>query len=130
MQRTGSAVGLSLTWAAAGAAEGFLLARVSPWNPDLPFALIFAPLGFAAGLIVSGIRVVLARQGLECQSIPRFAVWGAVSCLLLAGVIVLVAALQGRSPWSEFLLFGPALTIGSVVCAAGSRAEWHRAPRP
>ena len=122
-RRIRGAVGMGLTWAAAGFGAGILLARVSPVNPDLPFALLFAPLGFAAGIIFSGILVVIeGRRGFDRTSLPRFAGWGAVSGLLLSGIFVVGAALRGSSLWEEFLVFGPALVIASAVCATGSMA--------
>ncbi len=41
---------------------------------DLPFALLFAPLGFVAGIIVSGILVgIVSRRGFERTSLTRVA---------------------------------------------------------
>jgi hypothetical protein len=121
---------MGLTWAAAGFGAGILLARVSSLNPDLPFALLFAPLGFFAGIIFSGILVAIeGRRGLDRMSLSRFAGWGAVGGLLLSGIFVVGAALRGASLWGEFLLFGPALAMASAVSAAGSLALARRAER-
>lgn len=122
-RRIRAAIGMGLTWGAAGFGAGLLLARVPGFYSDLPFALLFAPLGFIAGLLFSGILVVIGgRRGFDRLSIPRFAGLGAVSGLLLSGIFVVGAALRGESLWGEFLLFGPALAVASAACAAGSLA--------
>ena len=129
-RRIRGAIGMGLAWAAAGIGVGTLLARVSSFNPDLPFALLFAPLGFAAGVIFSGILVGLeGRRSFDRMSLSRFAGWGAVSGLLLSGIFGVAAALRGDSLWGELLVFGPALATASAVCAAGSLALARRAER-
>ena len=129
-RRIRGAIGMGLAWAAAGFAEGTLLALVSSVDVDLPFALLFAPLGFFAGIIFSAILVAIeSRRGFDRMSLSRFAGWGAVSGLLLTGIFVAGAALRGGSVWGEFLLFGPALAVASAVCAAGSLAVARRAER-
>jgi len=129
-RRIRGAIGMGLTWAAAGFGAGVLLARVSSLNPDLPFALLFAPLGFFAGIIFSAVLVVLeGRRGFDRMSLSRFAGWGAVGGLLLSGIFVVGAALRGASMWGEFLLFGPALAMASAVSAAGSLALARRGER-
>jgi hypothetical protein len=121
---------MGLAWGAAGFGAGILLARVSSFDVDLPFALLFAPLGFFAGIIFSGILVVIGgRRGFDRMSLSRFAGWGAVSGLLLSGIFVVGAALRGEGLWGEFLVFGPALAMASAVCAAGSLALARRAER-
>lgn len=135
-RRIRAAIGVGLTWGAAGFGAGLLLARVPGFYSDLPFALIFAPLGFVAGIVFSGILVAVGRRrGFDRMSIPRFAGLGAASGLLLSGIFVAGAALRGDAVWGEFLLFGPALAVASAVCAAGSlavarRAEWREIPGP
>ena len=129
-RRIRGAIGMGLTWAAAGFGAGILLARVSSSNSDLPFALLFAPLGFFAGIIFSGILVgIEGGRGFDRLSLSRFAGWGAVSGLLLTGIFVVGAALRGQSLWGEFLVFGPGLAMASAVCAAGSLALAKRAER-
>jgi hypothetical protein len=121
---------MGLAWGAAGFGAGTLLARVSSFDVDLPFALLFAPLGFFAGIIFSGILVVIGgRRGFDRMSLSRFAAWGAVSGLLLSGIFVAGAALRGAALWREFLVFGPGLAMASAVCAAGSLALARRAER-
>src|SRR4051794_14199973 len=101
-RRIRGAIGMGLTWAAAGFVAGLVLARVPGSQSDLPFALLFAPLGFIAGIIFSGILVVLeGRRGFDRLSLPRFAAWGGASGLLLTGIFVAGAALRGSSLWGE-----------------------------
>jgi hypothetical protein len=129
-RRIRAAIGMGLTWGAAWFGAGSLLARVPGFYSDLPFALLFAPLGFVTGVIFSGILVgIEGRRGFDRVSLSRFAWWGAVSGLLLTGIFVVGAALRGASLWGEFLVFGPPLTIASAVCAAGSLAVARRAER-
>ena len=135
-RRIRAAIGMGLTWGAAWFGAGVLLARVPGFYSDLPFALLFAPLGFLTGIIFSGILVVIERRRrFDRVSLSRFAGWGAMSGLLLSGIFVVGAALRGESLWGEFLVFGPPLTMASAVCAAGSlaiarRAESRELPGP
>ena len=129
-RRIRGAIGMGLTWGVVWFGAGMLLARVPGFTSDLPFALMFAPLGVACGMIFSGILAVLERgRSLDGLSLPRFAAWGTGSGLLLSGLFVVGAALRGASPWGEFLVFGPALAIASGACAAGSLALARRDER-
>ncbi len=135
-RRIRAAIGMGLTWGAAWFGAGILLARVPGFYSDLPFALLFAPLGFVTGIIFSGVLVgIEGRRGFARTSLSRFAWWGAASGLLLSGIFVGGAALQGGTLLGEFLVFGPTLAIAGAVCAAGSlalarRAERRELPRP
>ena len=127
-RRIRGAIGMGLIWGAAWFGAGLLLARVPGFYSDLPFALLFAPLGFMTGVIFSGILVVTERRGrFDRVSLPRFAGWGAASGLLLSGIFVVGAAFRGAGLWGEFLVFGPPLAMASAVCAAGSLAIARRA---
>jgi hypothetical protein len=134
-RRIRAAIGMGLIWGASWFGAGLLLARVPGFHSDLPFALLFAPLGFLAGLVFAGALVgIESRRGFDRTSLPRFAGWGAASGLLLSGIFVVGAVLRGGAAWGEFLLFGPPLAVASAVCAAGSlalarRAERRRLPR-
>jgi hypothetical protein len=129
-RRIRAAIGMGLIWGAVWFGAGTLLARVPGFSSDLPFALLFAPLGFVSGIIFSGILVVIAgRRGFDRASLSRFAGLGAASGLLLSGIFVVGAALRGGALWGEFLVFGPPLAIASAVCAAGSLAIARRADR-
>ena len=130
MTRIRGAIEIGLTWAAAWFAAGILLARVPGFDSDLPFALLFAPLGFVTGVIFSGILAVIERhRTFDRASLSRFAGWGAVSGLLLSWIFVVAAALRGESLWGEFLVFGPPLVLSSAASAAGSLALARRAQR-
>ncbi len=121
---------MGLTWGAAWFGAGILLARMPGFFSDVPFAIVFAPLGFVTGVIFSGILVVIeGRRRFDRMSLARFAGWGAASGLLLSGIFVGGAALRGADVWAEFLLFGPALAMASAGCAAGSLALARRAER-
>lgn len=129
-RRIRAAIGMGLTWGAAWSAAGMLLARVPGFYSDLPFALLFAPLGFLCGLIFSAILVgIEGRRGIDRTSLWRFAGWGAAGGLLLSGIFVVGAALRGDAVWGEFLTFGPPLAMASAVCAAGSLALARRGER-
>jgi hypothetical protein len=129
-RRVRAAIGMGLTWGAAWFGAGILLARVPGFYSDLPFALLFAPLGFVSGIIFSAILVgIEGRRRFDRMSLSRFAGWGAVSGLLLSGIFVVGAALRAETLWREFLVFGPALATASAVCSAGSLALARRAER-
>ena len=129
-RRIRAAIGMGLTWGAAWFGAGILLARVPGFYSDLPFALLFAPLGFATGIIFSGILVVIEdRRSFDRMSLSRFAGWGAVSGFLLSGIFVVGAALRGGTLGGEVLVPGLVLAVASAVCAAGSLAMARRAER-
>lgn len=126
-RRIRGAIGMGLTWATVWFGAGVLLARVPGFHSDVPFALLFAPLGFAVGIAFSAILVAIeGRHRFERMSLSRFAGWGAASGLLLTGIIVAAAVLRGQTAWGELLVFGPPLAIASAVCAAGSLAVARR----
>ena len=129
-RRIRAAIGMGLIWGATWALAGGLLARAPGFESDLPFALLFAPLGFISGVIFSGVLVAAARRrAFRSVSLARFAAWGAASGLLLSGMFVVGAALRGASAWGEFVVFGPALAAASAFCATSSLALSRRAER-
>lgn len=129
-RRVRGAIGMGLTWGAAWFGAGILLARVPGFYSDLPFALLFAPLGFVTGIVFSGILVAIeGRRSFDRMSLSRFAGWGAVSGLLLSGIFVVGAALGGEALGGEVLVLGPVLAMASAVCAVGSLAMARRAER-
>lgn len=129
-RRIRGAIGMGLTWAAAWFAAGILLARVSTLNPDLPFALQFAPLGFLVGVIFSVILVVLeGGRGFDRLSLSRFAGWGAASGLLLTGIFIVGGFFGAQTLVGEVVKLGLVLGTASAVCASGSLALARRAER-
>jgi len=121
-RRIRAAIGMGLIWGAAWAGAGGLVARVL--DSDLPFPFLFAPFGFVAGILFSGILVAIeGRRSFDRMSLWRFAGWGASIGLLLS---VIFPALRGD--WGELLVFGPSLAIASAAGAAGSVAMARRAP--
>lgn len=129
-QRIRATIWLGLTWGAAGCAGGLVLARVPGCHSDLPFALLFAALGVAGGVLFSGVLVVF-EHGHALDSVPfwRFAAWGGLSGLLLSGIIATFALFRGDDVWAELRLFGPPLALASAACAVGSLALARRAQR-
>src|SRR4029450_14130699 len=121
-RRLRAAIRMGLTWAAAWFGAGTLLARVPGFDSDLPFALLFAPLGFLTGIMFSGILVgIEGRRGFDRMSLSRFAGWGAASGLLLSGTFVVGGALRGAALWGGVLTFGPPPAVPGGGGAAGSR---------
>jgi len=128
VRRIRGAIGMGLIWGVAWSCAGGLLARLPGVDSDLPLPLLFAPLGFVTGIIFSGIIATIeSGRGNDRISLPRFAGWGAVGGVLLAGIFAVAAALGGRSMWGEILLFGPALATAGAVSAAGSLTLARRA---
>lgn len=121
-RRIRAALGMGLTWGVAWSLAGGVLARVPGFSSDLPFPLLFAPLGFITGVMFSGVLVAIEARRKDRVSLPRFAAWGAMSGLALSGIFVAGALLRGANAWSEFLVFGPALITASAVCATGTLA--------
>lgn len=127
-RRIRGAIGMGLIWGAAWFGAGILLARVPGFHSDLPFALLFAPLGLVTGIIFSGILTAIeGGRGNVHISVPRFAGWGAAGGVLLSGIFAVAAAVGGRSVWGEVLAFGPALALAGAVSAAGSLTVARRA---
>jgi hypothetical protein len=123
MRRIRGAIGMGMTWAAAWFAAGMaLLLVVGPDAADVPFPLFFGLLGFLAGAAFSGILGVFAgRQRFDQMSLPRFAGWGALGGLLLAGLVALAAG-----P-GELLVLGPVFALAGAISAAGTLALARRA---
>lgn len=129
-RRIRAAIGMGLTWGAAWFAAGILLARVPGFYSDVPFAILFAPLGFVTGIIFSGILVAIeGRRKFDRMSLSRFAGWGAASGLLLSGTFGIGAALRGETLGGEVLVFALVLATASAGAAAGSLALARRAER-
>ncbi|MBX9929602.1 MAG: hypothetical protein K2X99_11915 [Gemmatimonadaceae bacterium] len=127
-RRFRAAIGMGVRWAVGAFAVGLVVARIPGFFSDVPFAILFAPLGFASGIIFSLILVALARRTSIAElSLGRFAGWGAAAGLTLAGVLVGGAALRGEAFGSEAVLFAVGLSSASALCATGSLALAKRA---
>jgi hypothetical protein len=124
LRRIRGAVGMGFTWAAAWASVGFIPRWVFGLNSDLPFPILFAGLGFIAGVTFSGLLALTeGRRRFDQMSLPRFAVWGAVGGLLLSALF-----LRGTSPgWVEVVGISSTFVFASAVCASGSLALARRA---
>jgi hypothetical protein len=126
LRRIRGAIGMGLTWGAAWCAAGIILAVVTRFKADAPFPLIFAVLGFIAGVIFSAILALTeGRRGFDQMSLPRFAVWGATGGLLLSAVFAKAASLG----WGDVLAIAPTFALACAVCASASLAAARRAAR-
>ncbi|HTE47339.1 MAG TPA: hypothetical protein VK636_18960 [Gemmatimonadaceae bacterium] len=122
-RRIRAAIGMGLTWALAWFGAGMaLLLVVGPDAADVPFPLFFGLLGFLAGAAFSGILGILGRRRqFDQMSLPRFAGWGALGGLLLAGAVRLAAGPDG-----ELLVLGPVFSLAGAISAAGTLALARR----
>jgi hypothetical protein len=122
--RIRGAIGMGLTWAVAWAAAGSVPRWVFGFNPDVPFPLVFGVLGFIGGVIFSGVLMLTeSRRGFDQMKLPRFAAWGAVGGVLLAGVFTRAASLG----WADALVIAPTFAIACAISASGSLALARRA---
>jgi len=124
MKRLRAAAAVGLTWAAAWFGAGMiLLVIVGPHAADVPFPLFFGLLGFLAGAAFSVLLTAFAgRRRFDEMSVPRFAGWGAVGGLILAGGLRLV-----MGPGGELLVLGPIFALSGAISAAGTLALARRA---
>ena len=126
LRRIRGAIGMGFTWAAAWFAAGLMPRWVLGFNPDVPFPLVFAVLGFMAGVTFSGLIVLTeGRRRFDQISLPRFAGWGAMGGLLLSALFAKAASLA----WGDVLAIAPTFALASAVCASGSLAVARRALR-
>lgn len=126
LRRVRGAIGIGFTWAAVWSLVGMVPRWVFGINADAPFALIFAALGFIAGVTFAGVLVLTeGRRRFDQMSLPRFAGWGAVGGLLLSALFAKVASLD----WADVRVIAPTFAVACAVCAAGSLAVARRAIR-
>lgn len=126
LRRIRGAIGMGFTWAAAWFSVGFVPRWVLGIDSDLPFPLLFAGLGFIAGLTFSGLLVLTeGRRRFDQMSLPRFAGWGALGGLLL-GVLFVRGAAYG---WGEVLAIHTTFALACAACASGSLTVARRAAR-
>lgn len=130
VRRIRAAVGMGFTWAAAWFGAGIMLLLVPGFDADVPFPILFALLGFGAGITFSGILgIIEGRRRFDQMSLARFTGWGAVGGLVLSGMFVVAVALGGEALWGELLVLGPVFALAGAVCAAGSLALARRGER-
>ena len=126
LRRIRGAIGMGFAWAAAWSAVGFVPRWVFGLDTDLPFPLLFAGLGFIAGVTFSGLLVLTeGRRRLDQMSLPRFAGWGAVGGVLLSALFVRGASLGT----GEVLAITMTFAVACAASAAGSLAVARRAER-
>jgi hypothetical protein len=117
---------MGVTWAAAWGAAGLVPRWVFGVATDAPLPLIFALLGFVAGVAFSAVLALTeGRRRFDQMSLPRFAGCGALGGLLLAAIFAKVASLG----WGDLLAIAPTFAAASAVCATGSLAMAKRAVR-
>lgn len=126
LQRIRGAIGMGLTWGAAWAGAGLVLAVVTRFEADAPFPLVFGVLGFCAGVTFSAfLALTEGRRRFDQMSLPRFAAWGAVGGLLFSAAFAKAASLG----WGDVLAIAPTFALACAVCASGSLAVARRAVR-
>ena len=126
LRRIRGAIGMGLTWGAAWSVAGIVLAAVTRFRADAPFPLIFAVLGFLAGVTFSALLALAeGRRRFDQMSLKRFAAWGAVGGVLLSVVFARAASLD----WGDVLAVAPTFALASAVCASASLVVARRASR-
>jgi hypothetical protein len=132
-RRIKAAIGLGLTWAFAWFAAGMVLLFIVGFGAaDVPFPLFFGLLGFFAGATFSGVLGLLGRRRrFDQMSLPRFAVWGALGGVLLAGGVVALNVLFGDTATLDFLpTFFSVFGVAGAASAAGTLALARMAEDP
>jgi len=124
LRRIRGAIGMGVTWGAAWAGAGMVLAVVTGFKADAPFPLVFGVLGFFAGVTFSAfLALTEGRRRFDQMSLPRFAAWGAIGGLVFAALFAKAASLG----WGDVLAIAPTFALASAVCASGSLAVARRA---
>ena len=123
-RRIRGAIGMGLVWAVGLGAVGGVPRWVLGIETDAPIPLLFGVFGFVAGITFSALLALTERRRRFDQlSLPRFAGWGAVGGLLLAGLWARVASLG----WGDALAIAPTFALACAACASGSLALARRA---
>ena len=126
LRRIRGAIGMGVTWGAAWAGAGFVLAVVTTFKADAPFPLVFGAFGFVSGVIFAAfLALTEGRRRFDQMSLPRFAGWGALGGLLLSAIFAEAASLG----WGDVLAIAPAFALASAACASGTLALARRASR-
>lgn len=123
-RRLRGAIGIGLTWGVAWFAAGLvLLLIVGVGAADVPFPLFFGLLGFLAGTAFAGILgAVAGRRRFDQMSLRRFAGWGALGGIILAGVMRIVVG-----PEASFIGLGALFAGAGAISATGTLALARRA---
>lgn len=130
-RRIRAAVTMGFLWSAGAFATGVMVARIPGLRADVPFAILFAPLGFAGGVAFSTMLVMLSRRSrLSRLSLPRFAAVGGASGFLLGSALVTGSMIRGELLTSGALLFVVGLSAASAIGATASLAIARRASAP
>ena len=126
LRRIRGSIGMGFTWAAAWFAVGFVPRWVFGFNTDVPFPLVFGVLGFMAGIIFSGLLMLIeSRRTVAQMTLPRFAAWGGLAGLLLSAFFTRLASLDA----ADVLVVAPVFAVACAVCASGSLALARRGER-
>ena len=126
LRRIRGAIGMGFTWGAAWSVAGMVPRWVFGFNADVPFPLVFGVLGFVAGIIFSGLLVLIeGRRTFDQMSLPRFATWGAIGGFLLSAVFARAASLGA----GDVFVIAPTFAVACAACASGSLALARRAER-
>jgi hypothetical protein len=132
-RRIKAAVVLGLTWAFAWFSAGMVLLFIVGFGAaDVPFPVFFGFLGFLGGATFSGVLGVLGRRRrFDQMSLPRFAGWGALGGVLLAGCMVALNVLIGDTATLDFLpTFFSVFAFAGAASAAGTLALARMAEDP
>lgn len=129
VRRVRAAVRVGLLWAAAWFAVGMvMLAIIGPDAADVPFPLGFGLLGLLAGATFSALLTVgERRRRFDQMSLARFAGWGALGGVALAGLLSLVAGGEFAVLATVFALAGGGSAAGSLLLARKGEALDPRA---
>lgn len=125
-RRLRGAIGMGLTWAVAWGLLGGVPRWILGMESDLPFPILFAMLGFAAGVGFTGVLAALeGRRRFDELSAPRFAAWGAA-----IGGVMATAFVRGTTlAWPAMLGIGATFVVACAGSAAASLALARRALR-
>lgn len=118
-RRIRGALGMGITWGAAWSLTGFIPRWIFGIQSDLPFPIMFAGLGFIAGVTFSVLLMLTeGRRRFDQMSVPRFALWGALGGLLLAALFNVGVSYA----LAEVLAIAATFAVAGAVSASGSLA--------
>ena len=124
VRRIGGAIGMGISWAVAWGVVGMVPRWLFGFNTDAPLPLVFAVLGFIAGVTFSALLMLFERgRWLEQMTFPRFAAWGALSGFLLSAIFTRIASLGA----GDVFVIAPIFAVAAAACASGSLALARRA---